>query len=556
MKYLNIYLKFIVYFIYFISSINAAAAGNKQKSVLFSLKNSTFPCRFPITGEFYIDDGPQRILKIDESHFETKGDCIRGSDKNKNKDFFVVRQKSETDTCYRCILFLTLHANVIRFKQSLCVRDDTDLEGLCRQIAGDSPLFTMFRTNPTPIACPIPMPSSFAYSISSGFCRNDGLSMIDECSVPNRFRLSFVSCPHATKSITHDEAYECIADWNHYSTYYFAARVVGNPFNPALGDFRCFIVDQTTNRIAMSADSSCLELTALDRASVVLTYSNAERPKPTCTFPHVIRGFAAWTSVSSGNTIKINKGRWTEISRDNETVVKALCVHSEDDLFVVKKTTGCNTGISCIKTQKHSPDVISVTSVPMAAADMELCKKLQASEKTTFSFDMLIKDDHVVKCPYEGLLFSEKCSKPLLSVGCDISTRMNLTDICSVRLPNSKTDIAITETFVCRSSFRVKNETFLIASSRRRFLCLKFWLKSHDSLVVDTYSDTACYNEALELSKRLPERFEIVQTAGCPSKAANLVKLLLPSPSSSSSFSLPMTSFCFLNFLFLFFIHF
>uniref|UniRef100_A0AC34FZC9 Uncharacterized protein n=1 Tax=Panagrolaimus sp. ES5 TaxID=591445 RepID=A0AC34FZC9_9BILA len=440
------------------------------------------------------------------------------------------------------------------------------------------------------------MPSSFAYSISSGYCRNDGLSMIDECSVPNRFRLSFVSCPQATKSITHDEAYECIADWNHYSTYYFAARVVGNPFNPALGDFRCFIVDQTTNRIAMSADSSCLELTALDRASVVLTYSNAERPKPSCTFPHVIRGFAAWTSVSTGNTIKINKGRWTEISRDGETVVKALCVHSEEDLFVVKKTTNCNTGISCIKvneayeciadwnhystyyfaarvvgnpfnpalgdfrcfivdqttnriamsadsscleltaldrasvvltysnaerpkpsctfphvirgfaawtsvstgntikinkgrwteisrdgetvvkalcvhseedlfvvkkttncntgiscikTRKHSPDVISVTSVPMAAADMELCKKLQASEKTTFSFDMLIKDDHVVKCPYEGLLFSEKCSKPLLSVGCDVSTRMNLTDICSVRLPNSKTDIAITETFVC-----------------------------------------------------------------------------------------------------------
>ena len=44
----------------------------------------------------------------------------------------------------------------------------------------------------------------------------------------------------------------------------------------------------------------------------------------------------------------------------------------------------------------------------------------------------------------------------------------------------------------------------------------KFWLKSHDSLVVDTYSDTACFNEALELSKRLPERYEIVQTGEYP----------------------------------------
>ena len=48
------------------------------------------------------------------------------------------------------------------------------------------------------------------------------------------------------------------------------------------------------------------------------------------------------------------------------------------------------------QTRKHSQDVISVASVPMAAADMELCKKLQASRQTIFSFDMLIKDDHVV----------------------------------------------------------------------------------------------------------------------------------------------------------------
>uniref|UniRef100_A0AC34RJX9 Uncharacterized protein n=1 Tax=Panagrolaimus sp. JU765 TaxID=591449 RepID=A0AC34RJX9_9BILA len=157
---------------------------------------------------------------------------------------------------------------------------------------------------------------------------------------------------------------------------------------------------------------------------------------------------------------------------------------------------------------------------------------------------MFIKDEHLEYCPVGGLFFSEKCKKPLLTVGCDSPSRMNLTELCSVKFPDEPTEVAITESLVCRTSFRIKNETFLIASSRRRFLCMKFWLKNHDRLVVDTYSDMACYPDALRLSKRLPERYEIVRTAGCPSRATELIRFFLK-PNSGSR---PLVSNCFLFF--------
>ncbi|KAE9551255.1 hypothetical protein FO519_005539 [Halicephalobus sp. NKZ332] len=359
-------------------------------------------------------------------------------------------------------------------RMSPCVREEIDLDGLCRRIAGDSKLYTIFRTNAKPIPCPIPLPASFSYYFSSSghTCRNDGMSIIDECSVPNRFRLGFVSCPQSPRSVTHDEAFECIADWNHYSTYYFAARIVGNPFNPALGEYRCFIVDQHTSRIGMSADSSCLELTALDQASVILNYSNAEQLKPNCSFPGHIRSFSDWISVTSGNTVKINKGKWKEISSSGVETSKAICLQEDGDIRVIRRTSGCNVGIFCLKIKKHSREVFSVSTVPMAVEDIELCKKLQSSDQAHFSFDMFIKDEYSEHCPAEGLLFSSKCNKPLLTVGCDFPSRMNLTDICSIKLPGDSQEVAITESLVCRSSFRIKNETFLIASSTRRFLCM------------------------------------------------------------------------------------
>ena len=58
---------------------------------LLTLTNTSLLCRFPITGEFYIEEkGRHRVLKIDEAHFESKGDCVKA---DRRRDFFVDKQQ-------------------------------------------------------------------------------------------------------------------------------------------------------------------------------------------------------------------------------------------------------------------------------------------------------------------------------------------------------------------------------------------------------------------------------------------------------------------------------
>uniref|UniRef100_A0A7E4VXP6 Ig-like domain-containing protein n=1 Tax=Panagrellus redivivus TaxID=6233 RepID=A0A7E4VXP6_PANRE len=490
----------------------SALVGSARPTV-----GGNLPCQFPASGEFFFEDGSQRILRIEDNYFETKGFCVKA---DRKRDFYIVQHTKNNDICHRCVLFLAFHTNVIRYKEGACIRHETDLETLCRRITGDSPLFTLFRTNPVPIACPIALPATFSYSLSDlGTCKNDGHSVIDECSVANRFRLGFVSCPQSPKSRTHDEAYECIADWNHYSTYYFAARVVGTRFAPSLGEFRCFIVDHSTNRIGMSADSSCLELTALDRASVIMTYKPAPRMEPSCNFPQWLHGVKSWSSTTSRRSVIVSKGEWLELTDVGETAVNSICLENAgEEYFITRRKSDCDTSIMCVRILRRNANVITISRAPMAVIDMNLCKKLQDNEQAHFSFDLLIRDGTIEKCPHKGLLYYDKCPRPLLSIGCKSPKKMNLTDICSVHFPDDPAEIvAITETLVCRSTIHIGNDTFLIASSRKRFLCLRFWLDETQTLVMDSYTDTACFKEALRISKQTLTRYQIVHTETCPS---------------------------------------
>ena len=88
-NFIKFYSSFIIFILFIFYFYGCEGIKQKAQSVLFPLKNNSLPCRFPVTGEFYLDDGGQRILKIDVSHFETKGDCVRAG----SKDFFVVRRK-------------------------------------------------------------------------------------------------------------------------------------------------------------------------------------------------------------------------------------------------------------------------------------------------------------------------------------------------------------------------------------------------------------------------------------------------------------------------------
>ena len=70
-----------------------------------------------------------------------------------------------------------------------------DLESLCSTIAGDAPLFTMFRKDGSLVKCPFRGPHSFSYSKGDkGQVCDYPASYMDTCSDNKRLQLRYQAC--------------------------------------------------------------------------------------------------------------------------------------------------------------------------------------------------------------------------------------------------------------------------------------------------------------------------------------------------------------------------
>ena len=70
-----------------------------------------------------------------------------------------------------------------------------DLESLCNTIAGDAPLFTMFRKDGSLVKCPFRGPHSFSYSKGDkGQVCEYPASYMDTCSDNKRLQLRYQAC--------------------------------------------------------------------------------------------------------------------------------------------------------------------------------------------------------------------------------------------------------------------------------------------------------------------------------------------------------------------------
>ena len=67
------------------------------------------------------------------------------------------------------------------------------LEQLCGEITGDATLFSMFRSDAAPVACPFKGPFSFTYNRGSGECARPP-SRIDSCAEDSRLRMRYQAC--------------------------------------------------------------------------------------------------------------------------------------------------------------------------------------------------------------------------------------------------------------------------------------------------------------------------------------------------------------------------
>ena len=79
--------------------------------------------------------------------------------------------------------------------QGYCEENIDSMESLCNTIAGDAPLFTMFRKDGNLVKCPFRGPHSFSYSKGDkGQVCEYPASYMDTCSDNKRLQLRYQAC--------------------------------------------------------------------------------------------------------------------------------------------------------------------------------------------------------------------------------------------------------------------------------------------------------------------------------------------------------------------------
>lgn len=143
-------------------------------------------CEFPIEwrGDWF-QKGFSEPIRIDRNNISIKGVCKESVD---NK-FLVQDQKG----CLRCISIGAKHTNVLQYKETSFFCGASSREEVCREFAGDAQLFSLFRTNGTPMECPFGGPLSFHYNQGGKECRNP-VSTLEACTDTARLLLRFQAC--------------------------------------------------------------------------------------------------------------------------------------------------------------------------------------------------------------------------------------------------------------------------------------------------------------------------------------------------------------------------
>ncbi|XP_046400399.1 uncharacterized protein LOC124166762 [Ischnura elegans] len=270
-------------------------------------------CRFPSKWEgTWFQSGVRTPIVISEDRLSTKGRCI-ASDGDK---FLVVDDKG---ACFRCVVIYEKHSNVLQYKETYCHARES-LPSLCSFITGDALLFSMFRVDAAPVACPFAGTFTFSYNRGHGECTTPP-SSVESCTQDSRLLLRYQACPDVYGSESTVEELLCLATWKEGSSRYLVGKVHHNHATSNEDRYRCFVYEkapinpplsplppaspgvtmvpsETTVdfRVAQSGDATCNGLFSPMEGSRTMALRKAPSPIK-CPFPPWLTAHARWHTL-------------------------------------------------------------------------------------------------------------------------------------------------------------------------------------------------------------------------------------------------------------------
>ncbi|TGZ47125.1 Uncharacterized protein DBV15_06119, partial [Temnothorax longispinosus] len=125
------------------------------------------------------------------------------------------------------------------------------LASLCSYITGDALLYSMFREEAPPVACPFRGPMTFSYNRGHGTCSNPP-SNVDTCTDDSRLLFKYQACPDVPASESAVEELECLATWKEGSSRYLVGRLHHGHASSNEDRYRCFVYEKAGQQTVQS----------------------------------------------------------------------------------------------------------------------------------------------------------------------------------------------------------------------------------------------------------------------------------------------------------------
>ncbi|KAG7172358.1 hypothetical protein Hamer_G009734, partial [Homarus americanus] len=375
--------------------------------------------------------------------------------------------------------------------------DDTmefDLPRLCRDITGDAMLYSMFRLNSEPVACPFHGPLTFTYSRGYGECEHP-VSQVDSCADDSRLLFRHQACADVPGSESFVEELVCLASWKEGSNHYLVGKVDHIHVKSDEDRYRCFIYEhprhqgntQTWN-LAQSADATCQGLISAHEGSKTMKLSKVTHNGRKCKFPSWLTVHSHWHTLDNSKSYFVyHKNTSIRISDGTAAPedIEVSPLSPRDPINNVRSSTSpsprqtrghtdfrlvCHnkSGYQCLRIYRRDEHVVQVRSGELGLKAEEACSSHYWSP-TTANLTTLVAaggppgpcgpfgryhvPDALVPCAGESRTFTH------ITVGCNSGNTLQL----DARCPEKTVYV-----FHCHGQWTSEGVTYVVASPMSR----------------------------------------------------------------------------------------
>lgn len=476
----------------------------------------------------WFQSGVRDIISITRTEFSSKGVCVHSS----GEKFLF---KDRNDACFRCVVISEKHPNVLQYKETLC-EPSRDLASLCAQITGDALLFSMFRRDAPPAACPFKGPLTFSYTRGHGQCSVPA-STIDSCTSDSRLLFKYQACPDVQGTESSVEEVECIGHWKEGSTRYFVGQLEASRALTDEDRYRCFAwerareaEDNIDYRMAQSGDATCNGVFSAYDGSKTMRIKKAGSYGG-CEFPSWVSSHRRWHALDRGasysvghhnTTLRLHHAHnsrtqptqlgiiqeeeeeagETERTKVNYAGTEARLVCSQQReatssrvVLVTHLTTGCSSGYVCTVLYRRDGHIIEMQQGSRAIRAADACHSMYFNDSTASHTTLTSGSPSRRACPFVGVWTAGQgeCGGDVthLRVGCGALHALQFVHACSTE--------TIKHSFVCHGHWAEGGSVFMVASPHDRpshRLCLTTTSITNSKHTYNTRSSNNSYNSS------------------------------------------------------------